>query len=546
MKITNFLSPALTGFICASVLLSTVCKAQTGAPAAAPAKRTCRLVQDAPAPGDTMIARKDYKQAEAAFRDALTKQKDPEDSRLGLVRAMIGQDQVAAATTEAATFLHAAPHSAVAEVAVAEAAYRAADIDAAFAHAKTALANDFCEGRAHAVLAQLFDINALFGSAAAQMEIAHKLRPTDELIQRDWIDSLPRKRREAELTKYLSGDHALSQDDSRDYDNELSHLKARKPGECRITSASDIAKTPMKPVFGDNSHPVAYGLDVSFDGKRRRMQIDTGASGILLTQSAARGLGLQPEYRLKTGGIGDEGDAPSYLAHVHSIRIGDVEVTDCMVEVVTKSKLDVDGLIGMDVFERWVVTLDYQNAELRLAPLPPRPGSPPVKKLESNSLPGDIGDESDIPKDRYAAPEMKDWLSVARIGHEILLPASIRKDAPMTHFMIMDTGASQSVLSNTLGKEGGKLHSSSVEFTGLSGKVKKVYETDQLPLFIGNIAIPPAMYYAYDITNISHNSGFETAGLLGLPTLQRVLIQIDYRDNLIKFTYDRNHDVQRF
>jgi predicted aspartyl protease len=434
----------------------------------------------------------------------------------------------------------------VAEVAVAEAAFRAADVDNSFNHAKTALDDDFCEARAHAMVARLYEINALFGSAAAQMETAHKLRPTDELIRRDWMDSLPRKRREEELAKYLTGDHALSQDDSRDYDNELSHLKARKPGECRITSTSDTAKTPMKPVYGDNSHPVAFGLDVSFDGKRRRMQIDTGASGILLTQSAARGLGLQPEFHLKTGGIGDEGDSPSYLAHVHSIRIGDIEVTDCMVEVVTKSKLDVDGLIGMDVFARWIVTLDYQNAELRLAPLPPRPGSQPVKTLESNPLPGDIGDEADIPKDRYAAPEMKNWLAVARIGHEILLPAAIKKNGPLTHFMIMDTGASQSVMSNALGKEGGKLHGSSVEFTGLSGKVKKVYETDELPLFIGSIAIPPAMYYAYDITNISHNSGFETSGLLGLPTLQRVLIQIDYRDDLIKFTYDPNHDLLRF
>jgi hypothetical protein len=35
--------------------------------------------------------------------------------------------------------------------------------------------------------------------------------------------------------------------------------------------------------------------------------------------------------------------------------------------------LDNDGLIGMDVFSRFVVTLDYPMRKLLLAPLPPRP-----------------------------------------------------------------------------------------------------------------------------------------------------------------------------
>ena len=157
--------------------------------------------------------------------------------------------------------------------------------------------------------------------------------------------------------------------------NDLAHLKVRHPGECRITSAAASTRLHMEPVFGAHTYPVAFGLDVSFNHVKRRMQIDTGASGILLTQSAARALKLTPEFRLKTGGVGDEGDVDSFLAHVQSIKIGDTEISDCMVEVMGKGHLDVDGLIGMDVFSRWLVTLDYANAEARLAPLSPRPSS---------------------------------------------------------------------------------------------------------------------------------------------------------------------------
>jgi hypothetical protein len=35
--------------------------------------------------------------------------------------------------------------------------------------------------------------------------------------------------------------------------------------------------------------------------------------------------------------------------------------------------VDSDGLIGMDVFSRFLITLDYPMRKLLLAPLPPRP-----------------------------------------------------------------------------------------------------------------------------------------------------------------------------
>ena len=110
----------------------------------------------------------------------------------------------------------------------------------------------------------------------------------------------------------------------------------------------------------------------------------------------------------------------------------------------------------------------------------------------------------------------------------------------------MDTGASVTSLSPEIARETGKLHGSEVQLSGLSGKVKRTYETKDVPLRVANLMLPPSVYYAFDITGISHNNGFEASGLLGLPTLQRLTIQIDYRDNLLKLSYDPKHDVIRF
>jgi predicted aspartyl protease len=353
------------------------------------------------------------------------------------------------------------------------------------------------------------------------------------------------------LDKYLAGPNALSDKDRADAVNEQDHLKARRPGECRITSKTETVKIPFVGIVGEGSveRPEAFGLDVNFNGKRRRMQIDTGASGIVLSASAAKGLGLTPEYHLHAGGVGDAGDVDSYLTHVANIQIGDVQVSDCMVEVLQKTKkhnLDIDGLIGIDVFDRWLVTLDYQGAKLFLKPLPGRPGLREPEKLNTSGAQAQQVDDDDrAPQDAIVPPEMKDWLHVIRVGHELLLPAGLNKGP--VHYMMADTGASQTTLSLAYAKESGKAKlDDDVKFTGISGQIKQTYRLDNASLWFGRLGLPPQSFWAFDITNVSHDSGVEVSGFVGLPTLSRLTITIDYRDNLMDLKYDPNNDHQRF
>lgn len=522
-------------FVAACALLC-LCRPILRAQANTGASRSCPIDRTPLSEADQLLSRGKDKAAQDAYRATLLKTPADERARLGLIRSMLAQNEVPDAQAAAAAFIKGQPGSGFAQLAAFEAAYRAGDIENAFAHVKQALVLAPCDGEADMGLAQLYDMTGLHATAARYIRRAHLLRPGDQFITREWIYTLPRDQRLPELTTFLQSSPAVSGEALRGLKTEEDYLKARKPGECRVSSATDSAQAPMTAIFGSNTRPEAYGLEVAFNGKKRRMQIDTGASGIMLTEATARGLGVEQEYAVKTSGLGDEGARDSYLSHVHSLRIGAVELQDCMVRVVKDSGMHVDGLIGMDVFRRWLVTLDYQAAQLRLAPLPKDP------KAATGAEDVEV---DDTPHDSYVAPEMQDWLRIARMGHHILLPAAL-KPAGSLHYMILDTGAQSSIFSLPLANEAGKLRATSVQIYGISGKAKNTYVTSDTALYIGSLHLLPDAYYAVDLTNISNAVGLEVGGLFGLNTLQRLTLQIDYRDNLIKLTYDPKHDVVRF
>ena len=68
---------------------------------------------------------------------------------------------------------------------------------------------------------------------------------------------------------------------------------------------------------------------------------------------------------------GAKANKAAYTTFADDIKIGSLEFKDCAVEVMDKGNVaDSDGLIGMDVFSRFLVTLDYPMRKLLLAPLP--------------------------------------------------------------------------------------------------------------------------------------------------------------------------------
>jgi hypothetical protein len=273
------------------------------------------------------------------------------------------------------------------------------------------------------------------------------------------------------------------------------------------------------------------------------------------------------------GGIGDQGNKSSYTAYADSIRIGNLEFHDCAVEVVDSKHgmEDIDGLIGMNVFSRFLVTLDYPMHKLLLGPLPPRPGESvdhgaSLKTSESESEDqASSGDESKPPGapatgasppaapaavpaatsvshgpyDRYIAPEMKDYTKVYRIGHDLILPASLNREK--IKLFIIDTGAWATTISPDAAREVTKVHrDDNMEVKGISGKVQQVYTTGDITFTFAHLSQRADSVVSFDTSKISKNAGLEISGFIGANTLYLLTIHIDYRDGLVKFDYDPN------
>jgi len=212
-------------------------------------------------------------------------------------------------------------------------------------------------------------------------------------------------------------------------------------------------------------------------------------------------------------------------------------------------------LIGMDVFSRFLITLDYPMRKLLLAPLPRRPDDAGTNDLTLKTTRSEDDDDSpaandatktaaakpapSVPRDRYIAPEMKDWVPVYRIGHSLLLPASLNKTEEK--MFILDTGAFSTTISPDVAREVTKVHANdSMKVRGLSGAVDKVYTADTITFQFANISQKVEDVVAFDTSSLSKNLNMEVSGLIGYTALAHLTINIDYRDGLMKFAYDPN------
>jgi predicted aspartyl protease len=315
------------------------------------------------------------------------------------------------------------------------------------------------------------------------------------------------------------------------------------------------AKISMQPIaYGANYTPqniYAVGLNVELNGKKKLLEIDTGASGLLITRAGAKSAGLVPELEERAGGIGDQGPAHAYVTHVDNIKIGTMEFKNCQVNVLEQSNdlLDnVDGFIGPDVFSDYVVTLDIPMREVRLGPLPKRPDEAPAKpaSLNTSNDSSAIASIAERAKDRYVAPEMKDWTPVFRSQHFLIFPTVIGK-APVKLF-VMDTGASTGMITPEAAREVTRISAdASTRIGGIGGDVNKVLVADFVQVTFANVSQLTQGMSAYNNSLLSDESGVEISGLIGFPTLRELIISIDYRDNLVRVVYDprKGYHVQR-
>ena len=523
----------------------------------------CAVVtQHVAGPAEAAYLGAEFDKAAGLYRDALKGKPEDEGARAGLVRVLLRQEKVAEAAQVVGEGLEKAPGSAVLLTARAEVELREGEPWVAVQSANAASRLDVCLPRLHLVLSELAGLSSLYMAEKREIEMAHRLDPWDADIRGAWIWTLPLRQRVEELKTFLAGPTG-SDTETRVHEelalDEMKKRLAEPHPPCRLVSTATETQIPFLRLMYDATHTNSFGLDVKLNDHRASLEIDTGAGGILVSRGVARSAGLKPFADAEIGGIGDEASGKGYRAFAASIKIGDLEFQNCMVEVMgSKNPIEIDGLIGMDVFSHFLVTLDYPGRKLALGKLPPRPGegeaAPQLgtreddeedgaklqgeaKAAGAEAAPAPVIAAPKGPFDRYVSPEMKDYTPVYRRGHMLMLPVGLSESK--VKLFILDTGAWATSISPAAAREVTKVHGDdSLHVTGLNGEVKKAYMADEVTFIFAHVSQKIQWVPSFDTSRLSKDLGLEVSGFLGARTLELTTIHIDYRDGLVKFDYD--------
>jgi predicted aspartyl protease/predicted negative regulator of RcsB-dependent stress response len=521
-----------------------VARAQaTGAaavPAGAAAKKTCTVSTAAPNAAETALNKGEFSKAEGMLQGMLAKHGEDEVAHEELERALLEQNSVDAAAKDAEAWLASAPGSSLALTAAGDVRLRQGlPRDAMSEYQKASMA-DLCNARAYLGIAEVETLAGFHASAQKKMEQAYALHPTDDEVYTDWISTRPRNERLQIWTRYAEKSDQISEEDRAKLKARLEKESLYHASDCRMAATSPReAVVSMVRATDDPTYTRAWGLEVQFNGKWRRLEIDTGASGIMISRAAAVFLGIQREDATKTGGIGDKGEVKTSIAHVASIKIGGMEFTNCPVEILEKwSVLESDGLIGGDVFADSLLTLDFPKHELRIAPLPLRPGETEADRAGLETADDNVAIQ---PHDPYVAPEMAKWQRVYRSGHNLLMPTGIVETKQIKgaaawkeKLFLLDTGSDSNLISPAAAREVTKIsRDEGMDIRGLQGSVNKVYEAGKFTLTFAGLRLDSPSMTSIDTTSISHSDGVEVSGLIGAPALFQIVMHIDYRDNLV-------------
>jgi tetratricopeptide (TPR) repeat protein len=574
--VDRFLRVALLlGLVCGSFPLAVNSSAsgQTAVtsptPASAPAVATPPSPSSASPPaaplspsplGEALILYRkgDFDGAIRDYQQVLQETPASAEAYAGLTRVYLKKKDVQQASDTIHKALQVADGPAV-HVALGEVYFRQGKISDAEVEWVKVINSGHADARAYLGLARVRWAISNYKSGWAMIDRAHALDPSDPEILRVWVGKLSRDERTKFLENYLASENNDDEESRTAMRHYLEYIKARAKdprSACHLVSKTTATETSMAELLEDAQHLRGLGLTVEVNGRKSRLLLDTGASGILINRPLAEKAGVTRLSNVDIGGVGDKGSKSGYRALADSLKIGGLEFQNCPVEVLDqRSVIGEDGLIGADVFSSFLVDLDFPSEKLRLSPLPKRPeetaatinlkteeddDSEPDSQSSDGEVTGKKPDGSKPapgPQDRYIAPEMQSYTRVFRFGHMLLVPTSIG-DVPAKLFLL-DSGALMNHITPAAAREITKVHGDSDTIVkGLSGSVKSVYRADNAVLQFGHLRQKNQDLISFDLSHISDDMGTEISGTLGFVVLRLLDIKIDYRDGLVDFSYD--------
>jgi tetratricopeptide (TPR) repeat protein/predicted aspartyl protease len=512
---------------------NTVTADNTKAPAASGPASTVSATADPLAAAKDLLKERKFEEAATAFRTIVANTPDMAEAHAGLLKSLVRAGKLEEAQDAAKQATAALPQSALIQAAAGDVAFRAAHFSDAEKNYRTAVKLDPGSARGWFGIARISKMVSMRRQAQSIFAKAHELDPRDEQIYDAWVNSLPRSQ-ELDAWKKHAGDHPGYREDNiikvltETAQKEPWVLASGiKPSEIKMAlvgrkldATNDVGGiTSNGPIHVANG----FGLQVKFnDRASATLLLDSGADGITIGNKLAEKVGVKKIADSAFGGIGDKGPVLGYIGWVDKIKIGDVEFHNCIVEVSSRNDVAEEaGLIGTNVFDKFLITLDFRERKLLLAPLPANP-----------AVSAELAGNDNAPQDRYIAPEMQSYTKVFLLDNHIFVPVVVNDKAIGT--FILDTGAEINSLTPGFAAQVTKA-SNDHEYTmhGVSGRVNQVLTGKKAILQIAKMRIESHELPVFSVDNQSNSFGIEIAGFIGIRTLSQMKMTIDYRDGLI-------------
>jgi hypothetical protein len=284
-------------------------------------------------------------------------------------------------------------------------------------------------------------------------------------------------------------------------------------------------RIPLSPLM-DGRRITGASVPVQINDAKADLRLDTGAAGILLNSRFAERAGIRRLADTEIAGVGNGPVVKGWVGYVSRLRIGSLEFVNCLVRVPEKgSPDDSGGLVGSDIFQRFLVKIDFRDQRLDLDPLP-----------------GPAWDGHTL-VDRYDGPELASYTQMWIVQHCLLIPSLISESMKAEQtpgLLLLDTGARLNMISTNLAPAITKVHDSQHSVRGISGKVKMVYQADKIVLQFAGFRQLNLDLVSFDLSGFSRGADMEISGIMGLPLLGLFeSVTLDYRDGRIKFDYKK-------
>ena len=393
-----------------------------------------------------------------------------------------------------------------------------------------AVKNDGKNARAIYGVSRVFEASCLRKKAFEMLRVAHAIDSRDPIIA-SAFDATDRRSRaaiarmEAELERVKGAANGKPDD------------KWPRLLQLWIAEAKALDSKPeFEPCSAEPSYRIRLGrlmdgrrltgasLPIRINDAKADLRLDTGASGITLGSRFADRAGIQRLGDTEIAGIGSGAAMKAWVGYAPSIHIGSLELKNCIVEVADRGSADDSGgLIGSDIFRRFLIKINWTGQSLDLDPLP-----------------GPAWD-GNILVDRYEGPELAGYSQMLVLHHYLLMPTLIsetEKAEQTPALFLLDTGSNTNMISMNLAPEITKVHGSEVQVRGVSGKVRQVYDADKVVLQFARFRQRIRDIISFDLTSSSRGAGTEISGIMGLPLMGMFeSVTLDYRDGRVKFDY---------